>query len=151
MVQVLQPTSGTYCVIPLWVHPDVERGYIVVATQTRNNNNSEPTKYVVLFHLACDARTRMFVGTFCRSADLLQLFSSNEVAASETAALRMVKLAKHKRRAAADVPSTGRLLKDTFEGLARSMNILGTKQVWEVLGATKTITMGSNGRRSVHD
>ena len=126
MVEALQGNSE-HRILPPWIHLRVERGSVAVAAQVRYNSQSPSCKPVVLFRLACDARTGTFVSTFCRSAKLLQLLSSNEPTASETVALRMVKLAKHRRRAAANVPSSGRFVKDAFEGLTRSMNILGTK------------------------
>jgi len=80
----------------------------------------------VLFRLACDARSGNFVGTFCRSAKLLRLLASNEPTASETMALRTAKMAQNRRRAAS-ANSSGRLVRDAFDGLTRSMDVLGTR------------------------
>jgi hypothetical protein len=102
------------------------------------NNNPFP----ILFRLVCDARTGSFIPTFPRSLHLLRRLACNDAQASEPAAIR----------AAASIPtnrptrtlatsstttsnttsnyythssfSSGRTVRDAFDGLIRSMNVL---------------------------
>jgi hypothetical protein len=127
MVEALQPLHGER-LLPPWMQLTVESGSIAVAARVSYNCSgvTQDLASVVLFRLACDVRSGNFVGTFCRSAKLLRLLASNEPTASESMALRMVKMAQNRRRGAA-ANSTGRLVRDAFEGLTRSMNVLGTR------------------------
>mmetsp|Transcript_1074 Transcript_1074/g.1370 ORF Transcript_1074/g.1370 Transcript_1074/m.1370 type:complete len:828 (-) Transcript_1074:263-2746(-) len=127
MVEALQPSHGER-LLPMWINLSVESGSIAVAAQLfyHSTKGTKDLAKVLLFRMACDARTGTFVSTFCRSAELLRLLASNEATASESMALRMSKLAQNRRRAAA-ANSSGRLVRDAFEGLARSMNVLGTR------------------------
>ena len=127
MVEALQPLHGQR-LLPPWMQLTVESGSIAVAARVSYNCSgvTQDLASVVLFRLACDVRSGNFVGTFCRSAKLLRLLASNEPTASESMALRMVKMAQNRRRGAA-ANSTGRLVRDAFEGLTRSMNVLGTR------------------------
>jgi hypothetical protein len=127
MVEALQPLNVER-ILPTWMHLTVESGSIAVAAKVSymGEGFARDLATVVLFRLACDARSGTFVSTFCRSAKLLRLLASNESTASETMALRVAKMAQNRRRAAA-AASTGRMVRDAFEGLARSMNVLGTR------------------------
>lgn len=127
MVEALQPLNGER-LLPPWMHLTIESGSIAVAAKISYSSSGarQDLATTVLFRLACDARSGTFVSTFCRSAKLLRLLAANEHAASETMALRAAKLAKNRRRSAA-ANSTGRLVRDAFEGLTRSMNVLGTR------------------------
>jgi hypothetical protein len=119
--------------LPLWLHLSVDRGSVAVATRVRCAT-SESIDFIPLFRLGCDSRTGNFVSTFDRSFGLLRLLACNEVTASDATALRAAELAQHRRRGGA-VVTTGRHVRDTFEGLSRSMNVLGQKagvgKLWE--------------------
>lgn len=136
MVQALQPTlsgntngGGTthVQVLPPWITLQVERGSIAVAARVQYHGidgygPSNPP--VFLFRLACDSRTGSFVPTFSKSARLLQLMVCNDLKATESTALRIAALAKHRRRMNF---SSGRAVRDAFDGLSRSMNVLGQR------------------------
>ena len=131
--------------LPKWISLTVEKGNIVVAaniqyytTEGQESNSATPTfastKPVVLFRLACDSRTGSFVPTFPRSTPLLQHMTCNDVmAASDTTLLRIANLAKLRRSRASKVSSagavfgSGRVVRDAFESLSRSMNVLGQR------------------------
>lgn len=126
MVQALSSSS----LLPSWISLAVERGSIAVAAKLQYhgipNSDKEP---VVLFRLTCDARTGSFVSTFSRSTQLLQFMACNDLkASSESTALRIASLAKHRRsRGAAASSASGRAVRDAFDGLSRSMNVLGQR------------------------
>ncbi|KAL3942036.1 MAG: hypothetical protein SGBAC_003697 [Bacillariaceae sp.] len=118
--------------LPHWIHLSLDRASIVVAANIeydgiRSTENRGP---VVLFRLTCDARTGSFVPTFSRSTQLLQLMACNDPkAANESSALRIASLAGHKRasRAVGASMATGRAVRDAFQGLMRSANVLGQR------------------------
>ena len=150
IVQALQPTtistnttttngggSGTTTtttaspILPRWITLEVERGSIAVAARVKyhgiddaNDGSSNNHPPVFLFRLACDSRTGSFVPTFSKSARLLQLMVCNDLKATESTALRIAALAKHRRRMNF---SSGRAVRDAFDGLSRSMNVLGQR------------------------
>jgi hypothetical protein len=122
IVKVLKPG-----ILPPWMRLTVELESIAVAAQiVFGTQQQQPTPFVVLFRLECDARTGTFVYTFPRSTHLLRMLSCNHASASETMSLRMAKVAQHRRKGAATA-STGRFVRDSFEGLVRSMNLLGQR------------------------
>ena len=127
MVDALQPLNGKRF-LPPWMCLAVDSGSIAVAAKVSysSSGTQQDLGSVVLFRLACDVRSGSFVGTFCRSAKLLRLLASNEPTACESSALRVAKMAQSRRRA--DVTnSSGRLVRDAFEALTRSLNLLGTR------------------------
>ena len=113
--------------LPPWISLSVEKGSIAVAARIQyhgveaNGNNV----HVILFRLTCDARTGSFVSTFSKSTKLLQYLACNALqAASDTTSLRIASLAKHRQsRGLVSV----RAVRDAFEGLNRSMNVLGQR------------------------
>ncbi len=140
--------------IPSWITLTVEKGNIVVAaniqyytTNAVDDVNSGggkgstaalPTSAsaepVVLFRLACDSRTGSFVPTFSRSTPLLQHMACNDImAASDTTLLRIANLAKLRRSRSSKAASagavfgSGRVVRDAFDSLSRSMNVLGQR------------------------
>lgn len=123
VVNALQ--ANTLQPLPSWVHLSVERGSVVVASRVRYAG-LESSNVIPLFRLGCDSRTGSFVCTFDRSFGLLRLLACNDVTVSEPTALRAVELLHHKRRTGSGVTS-GRHVRDAFEGLARSMNALGQR------------------------
>ena len=137
-------------VLPNWITLTVEKGNIVVAAKiqyyTNSNINtsasvagvassvSSSAEPVVLFRLACDSRTGSFVPTFSRSTPLLQHMACNDVrAASDTTLLRIANLSKLRRSrtpkaaSAGAVFGSGRVVRDAFDSLSRSMNVLGQR------------------------
>jgi hypothetical protein len=133
MVQYLPPH------LPSWISLQVDRGSIAVAAKiqyfvggdTKTTQTNDP---VILFRLACDSRTGAFVPTFARSTRLLQLLACNDFrAASDATALRAANMARFRRssvssmRSGASTLSSGRVVRDAFESLSRSMNVLGQR------------------------
>jgi hypothetical protein len=114
-------------ILPPWIHVSADRASILVAAEVTYGDVGSKSELIALFRLGCDGRTGNFVSTFARSFKLLRLLASNDVAASECNALCAVKLSQSRRKAAAPGIATGRLVKDAFEGLNRSMNALGLK------------------------
>jgi hypothetical protein len=123
--------------LPSWISLRVEKGSIDVATKIRyftGEQQSTPDRDpVVLFRLACDSRTGSFVPTFSRSTPLLQYMACNDSrAASDTTILRAANMAKVRRsgtsaRSAGASFGSGRAVRDAFESLSRSMNVLGQR------------------------
>jgi hypothetical protein len=142
-------------VLPNWITLTVEKGNIVVAAKIQYYTNvntavagaagdettaaapssvSASAEPVVLFRLACDSRTGSFVPTFSRSTPLLQHMACNDVrAASDTTLLRIANLSKLRRSrtpkaaSAGAVFGSGRVVRDAFDSLSRSMNVLGQR------------------------
>ncbi|CAJ1965692.1 unnamed protein product [Cylindrotheca closterium] len=118
--------------LPHWIHLSLDRASIVVAASIEYDGivQSEKRGPVVLFRLTCDARTGSFIPTFSRSTQLLQFMACNDPkAASESATLRIATLANHRRasRAVGASMATGRSVRDVFQGLVRSINVLGQR------------------------
>ena len=144
VVEALQPSSASAAdvVLPSWISLKVERGSIAVSTRivyygaAMDQASELQRPPVVLFRLMCDARTGSFISTFGRSARLLQFMACNHAKSAESTALRMAQLAKHSRAGAARRAVTvGRAVRDAFDSLARSMNVLGQRTgvggVWQ--------------------
>jgi hypothetical protein len=123
--------------LPHWITLRVERGSIVVAarigyhTESSSGNVSSP---VVLFRMSCDARTGSFASTFARSTALLRYLACNDPeAASDSVATRMAEYAQGRQTGrsgnagVAAALASGRAVRDAFEGLSRSMNVLGQR------------------------
>jgi hypothetical protein len=126
--------------LPTWLHLFVECGTISVGVNLSHDspNSSEESKErtpVVLFRMACDSRTGRFIVTFPRAANLLRRLACNDPSASEVQFLRQVKSTaglsssvSDKRRASARArESTGRVVRESFQSLTRSMDILGRR------------------------
>jgi hypothetical protein len=129
VVQALQPSSGD-SLLPTWIALSMERGCISVAASTRYHGINEDvikgSDKSILFQLICDARTGSFVVTFPRSAHLLRQLAGNDVRASAPMALRIASLPVNRRRAAGS-NSTGRVVREAFDSLMRSTNLLGQR------------------------
>jgi hypothetical protein len=134
MVQVLPKF------LPSWISLSVEKGSIAVAArvQYHHGDNAPATSQrhpVVLFRLTCDARTGTFASTFARSTDLLQCLACNDPeATSDSTALRIAQYAKGRQgggrsgtAGTAAAMASGRTVRDAFDGLSRSMNVLGQR------------------------
>ena len=135
---LLQTAGGTAAerFLPPWITLTAERGDISIAPRVSyyyggarsETSHHEPTASgaPVLFRLACDARTGSFVPTFPRTMKLLRYLACNDVQASESLALRIANTPLNRRRAMG-AKSTGFLVKEAFDGLVRSMNVLGQR------------------------
>ncbi|KAL3788547.1 hypothetical protein ACHAW5_009393 [Stephanodiscus triporus] len=126
--------------LPSWIYLDVECGTISVAavisypTSSASETARPPT---VLFRLACDSRTGRFVPVFPRQASLLRLLACNDPSASDIQLLRSSAFGAFstiarggniaKRADITSRDSTGRIVRDSFDALARSMDTLGRK------------------------
>jgi len=118
--------------LPHWIHLSMDRASIVVAANIEYDGvvPSEKRGPVVLFRLTCEARTGSFIPTFSRSTQLLQLMACNDLkAANESSTLRIASLANHRRasRAVGASMATGRAVRDAFQGMIRSVNVLGQR------------------------
>lgn len=118
--------------LPHWIHLSLDRASIVVAANVEYDGivPSEKRGPVVLFRLTCEARTGSFVPTFSRSTQLLQLMACNDPkAANESSTLRIASHANHRSasRVVGASMATGRAVRDAFQGLIRSVNILGQR------------------------
>lgn len=113
--------------LPDWIELSLERcGIVVAATVQYHGLEPHKRQRPVLFRLGCDARTGSFVSLFSRSTHLLRKLAGNELQASEAMAVRIAMLPQNRRRAARSV-SSGRIARDAFESLIRSMNVLGQR------------------------
>lgn len=134
--------------IPSWIRLEVECGSISVAakisylkSKTKNDKKESERLPVVLFRLACDSRTGRFVPVFPRTASLLRLLACNDPAASDIQSLHSASVSSAVRSrsggAGANViggkvdgatrEATGRIVRDAFDALARSMDTLGRR------------------------
>jgi hypothetical protein len=121
--------------------------------RTASTHSQKRRLPVVLFRLACDLRTGSFIATFSRSTPMLQYLACNDVrAGSDTILLRGAAAAQSaaskssrnsnnrptttssasSRAAAASSAAassfiSGRAVRDAFESLIRSMNVLGQR------------------------
>jgi hypothetical protein len=140
VVEALQPTNkgseDRKFSLPAWIRLSVDRGSISVAARIRyhgvsieenGNGNSTHTKLPIIFQLMCDARTGSFVATFPRSMHVLRKLAGNDVSnASEAMAIRISNLPENRRKAAG-AQASSRMVRDAFDGLVRSMNLLGQR------------------------
>lgn len=122
--------------LPKWIRLEVECGTISVAaiiSYPTTDASGEARPPTVLFRLACDSRTGRFVPTFPRPASLLRLLACNDPSVSDIQSLRNAAMAalggSSTKRAAdgASRESTGRIVRDAFDALSRSMDTLGRK------------------------
>jgi hypothetical protein len=121
-------------VLPTWIVLAVDRGSIAVAAAVAYHGGNAASRTTdsgvgdapILFRLTCDARTGSFVACFSRQCQLLRELAGNCLAASESMSLRIASLPRNRRRAAS-ASSSGRAVRDAFQGLIRSMNLLGQR------------------------
>lgn len=128
VAMALQPPNKP-SILPRWILLSVERGSIAVAARVKYHGVDQETNehgMPILFRLTCDSRTGSFVNTFPRQAKLLSQLACNRNEASEAMAVRIASLPPNRRRAAG-VNATGRVVRDAFDGLTRSMNMLGQR------------------------
>jgi hypothetical protein len=129
--------------LPPWIHLEVECGTISVAaiisyaTASASLRSEAARSPTVLFRLACDSRTGRFVPVFPRPASLLRLLACNDPSASDVQSLRSSAFGAFsansrggnvaKRADITSRDSTGRIVRDSFDALSRSMDTLGRK------------------------
>ena len=127
--------------LPSWIHLEVECGSITVAARISYSSDidsvSQSTRpFVILFRLACDSRTGRYIPVFSRSASLLRQLACHDPLASDVEALRSAAAANHSSRIGGTSgrqndgisrEATGRIVRDAFETLTRSMDTLGRK------------------------
>ena len=133
VAEALQRSS----IVPDWVLVTVEKASIVVAAKIQyyglskpdngeTNGNGASGALPILFRLLCDARTGSFVSVFPRQTELLRQLAANSPESSEAMALRLTSLPQNRQRAGG-AHSSGRIVRDAFLGLIRSMNMLGQR------------------------
>ncbi|KAL3821806.1 LOW QUALITY PROTEIN: hypothetical protein ACHAXA_003308 [Cyclostephanos tholiformis] len=129
--------------LPSCIYLEVECGTISVAAiisypiPSTTLSTEAAGSYTVLFRLACDSRTGRFVPVFPRSASLLRLLACNDPSSSDIQSLRSSAIDAisanarggngAKRSDITSRNSTGRVVRDCFDALARSMDTLGRK------------------------
>jgi hypothetical protein len=123
--------------LPSWLSLEVECGTISIAAIISYGKSSISSTvkdkfYTVLFRLACDSRTGRFVPVFPRPSSLLRLLSCNDPAANDNQVLRSSVLSNRggtstKRTDMMSRESTGRIVRDSFDAMTRSMDTLGRK------------------------
>jgi hypothetical protein len=136
VTQALQPNptinNNGNCILPTWIQLHVQSGCIEVGTRinyhgvVRTSQSLLPSRKCIIFQMSCDARTGSFVVTFPRSMHLLRLLVCDDVHASAPVALRIASLPINRRRTAGS-NSTGRVVREAFDSLVRSMNLLGQR------------------------
>lgn len=129
VVEALQPTAaGRKSILPTWIRLSVDRGSIAVGARVQYHGVPEDTSsgMPILFQVMCDARTGSFVIAFSRSMQLLRRLAGNDIQASEAMSLRVASLPLNRRRAAGS-NSSGRVVRDAFDSLIRSMNLIGQR------------------------
>jgi hypothetical protein len=133
VVEALQPPA-----LPHWIALSLDRGSIVVAAklqyycgkddESMDDGKGDNSSFTILFRIQCDLRTGSFVPTFPRPFHLLATLAGTDTyhQASELMAMRVASLPPTKRRAAG-ASSTGRCVREAFDALMRSMNLLGQR------------------------
>ncbi|GAX22632.1 hypothetical protein FisN_17Lh124 [Fistulifera solaris] len=133
VVEALQPP-----ILPHWIDLSLDHGSIVVAAkiqfyygkddESRDNGKGDHSPLTILFRVQCDLRTGSFVPTFPRPFHLLGTLAGADPyhQASELMAMRVASLPLTKQRAAG-ASSTGRCVREAFDALMRSMNLLGQR------------------------
>lgn len=92
-----------------------------VSYQGYNNGFQEPTE---LFRMVCDSRSGCFVATFPPAMKMLRELADD--GKDENWQLRLARVPPHRRRVVGS-NSSGRVVKDAFDGAVRSLNLLGQR------------------------
>ena len=132
-VAVVEALQGC---LPPWMALDVEAGTLTISISC----DDRPS--VAVLRTLCDTRTGKFVPLFPPAMRLLKALACHDLAVSTVARMQASALASAnpmKRRAmgALGKDLTGRIVKDAFDGLVRSMDTLSDKagvgaSQWEV-------------------
>jgi len=156
--------------LPGWIHLEVECGTISVAAVITYPTSSKTTAKdrrtpTVLFRLACDSRSGRFLPIFPRPASLLRLLACNDPSSSDVQSLRNASMASAFarsggtiKRGVADIASresTGRIVRDAFDALSRSMDTLGRKcgvgGLWNDIDAQSVSLREKSINQTCHD
>lgn len=119
--------------LPPWIHLEVECGSISVAGCISYQHFSSKSRLpTVLFRLACDSRSGKFIPTFNRSTSILRRLACNDPSTSDIQLVTNVSMASMQSantftKKVGERESTGRLVRDAFDALSRSMDTLGRK------------------------
>jgi hypothetical protein len=153
--------------LPSWMSLRVEAGTITVSVQITYDDHDDDSNAqqqqppplnsrapVAVFRTLCDTRTGKFVPVFPSSMILLRALSCNDLRVSAVARFQANSMAsanQMKRRAigALGKDMSGRIVKDAFDGLVRSMDSLSDKAgvgvtQWEDLYDTTTTSSSTN-------
>lgn len=123
-------------VLPSWLDLFVECGTISVGVKLSYDDptiaaDSKRQTPVILFRMACDSRTGKFVVTFPKASSLLRRLACHDPSSSEIQFLRQVKAASgmsnNNKASVRGRESTGRAVRDSFQSLMRSIDILGRR------------------------
>jgi len=133
VVDALNRTKASH--LPPWIHLEVECGSITVAGRISYQHFSLKRRApTVLFRLACDSRTGRFLPTFHRSISILRRLACNDPSTSDIQFVSNVAMASARQakgnmftKKVGERESTGRLVRDAFDALSRSMDTLGRK------------------------
>jgi hypothetical protein len=131
VVEALQTSaslSGDMKHLPSWMRMKYEGGSVAVAARIHYHGVPDDTSrgMPVLFHITCDARTGSFVPVFPRSMQLLRRLACNDGQASEELSLRLASVPLNRRKAVGS-NSAGRAVREAFDSLIRSMNLIGQR------------------------
>jgi hypothetical protein len=139
VVDALQPPPSTSCsttnsndsILPPWIRLSVQSGCIAVAISMNYYGVPAavlgPTRRkAIVFQILCNARTGSFVVTFPRSMHLLRHLACDDIHASAPVALRIASVPLNRRRVVGS-NTTGRVVREAFDSLVRSMNLLGQR------------------------
>lgn len=126
VVEILERSKA----LPEWIRLVADRGSIDVTARIQYHGVSAERDNVasmpILFRLLCDTRTGGYVVNFPRQAKLLRQLACNSNDASEPMSIRIAALPPNRRRSSAAI-SSGRAVRNMFEGLLRSVNVLGQR------------------------
>ena len=122
--------------LPSWLKLHVECGAISVGAKILycggEGKDIGRDNFVALFRLECESKTGYFIPTFPSTMILLRLLACNDPAASDLQMLRQAATAINRRaptsaRKSVGEELTGRLVREAFDGLSRSMTLLGER------------------------
>jgi len=124
--------------LPPWITLSVEKGSIAVAARIQYHTSTpvhdQGSTPVVLFRVTCDSRTGSFACTFARSTRLLRYLACNDPgAASDSTAARLAVYTRIRQAGrsvnagTAAALASGRVVRDAFDGLSRSLTVLGQR------------------------
>lgn len=126
--------SSGHRLLPRWIQLSVEGGSISVSAHIEYDgllDECSDRSPVVLFRLTCDSRTGRYVPTFPRATTLLRLLACNDSKASDIQSLRPSKMSdinsESKRSTTIHKELTGRIVKEAFSKLQRSLDTLARR------------------------
>jgi hypothetical protein len=127
-LQASSSVSGDMKHLPSWMQMKYAGGSVAVAARIQYHGAPYDTSrgMPVLFHITCDARTGSFVPVFPRSMQLLRRLACNDGQASEELGVRIASVPLNRRKAVGS-NSAGRAVREAFDSLIRSMNLIGQR------------------------